>query len=351
MSLADAWERHADEWLGWAGTPGHDGFWESTWPELQALLPPPAGLTVELGCGEGRATRKLLAAGYDVAAFERSPTLARAAWLGHPRAVVARADASALPAVSGSAALVVACMVLQDLDNLAGTVAEVSRVLRPGGVFCFSIVHPFSSAQDPESLDGDGPVVVTRPYLQQRRYTNRVERDGLAMTFVSAHRPLSAYVDALSGASLAVDAMRELVGARPYPGCPPAGPTPRLDLPYRFLYSRAVKDVVFIGATGLTSSTSPTTPASAGLPVVPGAVGSRPRRLEAGYHGRRGLPGDTDPHRCWPLTGSSTWRPSVTPCTSCTASRRGRNGPPRQTSTLPSGYREAAEMIRAEERS
>jgi len=209
MSLADAWEEHADEWIAWARARGHDGFWEGTWPALKAALPDPVGLTVEVGCGEGRATRSLLSLGHQVLTVERSPRLAVAARTSEPPAVVAVADAAALPMMSASAALVVASMVLQDLDDLDSSLTEVARVLCPGGRLCFAIVHPFSSAQDPENFGIDGPLVVGRPYLSERRYVDRVEKDGLSMTFVSVHRPLSAYFTALHAAGLSVELLTE----------------------------------------------------------------------------------------------------------------------------------------------
>jgi hypothetical protein len=107
-------------------------------------------------------------------------------------------------------------MVLQDVDDLAGAVSEVGRVLRPGANLCFAIVHPFASAQDPSTFHSAQPAPITAPYLVERRYEDRTEQDGVGMTFVSAHRPLSAYVGAFGSAGLAVTALREF-GSREVP--------------------------------------------------------------------------------------------------------------------------------------
>ena len=69
-------------------------------------------------------------------------------------------------------------------------------------------MHPFISAQDEDTLHGPASGF-SQPYLQTRRYTDRVERDGLAMTFSSVHRPLSAYAAALTGQGLAITALTE----------------------------------------------------------------------------------------------------------------------------------------------
>jgi SAM-dependent methyltransferase len=216
VTLGEAWETHADDWIRWARTSEHDGFWDGTWPELEAVLPAPSdGLVVEVGCGEGRVGRKLLQQGRRVLGIELSPTLCRAARTGDPPLSVVRADAAHLPLVDAATALVVACMSLLDVDDLTGTVAEAARILRPGGRLCVAIVHPFDSAQYPNSEHTDQPTI-SRPYLEPRRYEVHVDRDGLAMTFVSVHRPLSSYVAAGAAAGLVMTTLREF-GPRPIP--------------------------------------------------------------------------------------------------------------------------------------
>jgi ubiquinone/menaquinone biosynthesis C-methylase UbiE len=100
-------------------------------------------------------------------------------------------------------------MCLQDVDDLPATVKELARVLRPRGCICIALVHPFANcAPDPSAPLGD-QYVVSQPYLLPRRMETRVERDGLTMTFVSMHRPLSVYVEAMAAAGLAVADLRE----------------------------------------------------------------------------------------------------------------------------------------------
>jgi SAM-dependent methyltransferase len=111
VSLADAWEQHATDWIAWARAPDHDAFWEGTWPALLEIMPDSAGPVLDLGCGEGRAGRQLLAAGRRVLGIERSVTLARAAATGSPPLPVAQADAASLPLADGCVVLVVASIV------------------------------------------------------------------------------------------------------------------------------------------------------------------------------------------------------------------------------------------------
>jgi SAM-dependent methyltransferase len=206
VDLAAAWEAHADEWIAWAREPGHDAFWEWTWPALRDLLPPTDGVILDVACGEGRLGRELAGLGRPVIGTDRSPSLARAA-TSHPSALpVVLADAAALPIRDASVALVVACMCLQDMDRLDAAVEEMARVLRPGGTLLVALVHPIANCM-PQLSQGDA--AMTERYLAERRMETRVERAGLQMTFVSLHRPLATYVGALSRAGLVLTDLRE----------------------------------------------------------------------------------------------------------------------------------------------
>jgi SAM-dependent methyltransferase len=206
--MSAAWERNAAAWVAWARAPGHDGFWEGTWPALRKTLPAPQGVTLDLGCGEGRASRELIGLGYRVVGVDRSPTLVRAAMSVQPCAPTLLADAAALPFADSSVTLAVACMSLHDIDDLPAAMAEVGRVLHAAGTLCVAIVHPFVSAQDDDTLHTDA-FRVSRPYLRERRYEDHVERAGLTMDFASVHRPLGAYVTALARNGLVVTALSE----------------------------------------------------------------------------------------------------------------------------------------------
>jgi ubiquinone/menaquinone biosynthesis C-methylase UbiE len=174
------------------------------------MLPEPGpGPVIDVGCGEGRAARELRKLGYQrVIGVERSPTLAAAASAASPGVPVLLADAASLPVADASADLVLACMSLLDMDDFPGTVREIGRVLRPGGPLCMAVVHPFNSAQDGDTLHSSS-FRVSQPYLEQRRYTDHIERDGVAMTFESMHRPLSAYTSALFTNGMAITALTE----------------------------------------------------------------------------------------------------------------------------------------------
>ena len=206
VSLAAAWEAHAGEWIAWAREPGHDAFGEWTWPAVRELLPASDGLVLDIACGEGRLGRELVELGRHVVGIDRSPALARAA-ASHTSALpVVLADAATLPVKDASVGLAVACMCLQDIDRLDEATAEMARVVRPGGTLLVTLVHPVANCVPDPS---EGNAVVTEHYLTERRMEMRVDREGLHMTFVSMHRPLSTYVRSLGRAGFAVTDLRE----------------------------------------------------------------------------------------------------------------------------------------------
>jgi len=200
-TLRDAWEAEAAGWIAWARSPGTDHFfWGFSLPALLDLLPPPGRLTVEIGCGEGRVARELTARGHLVVGVEGSATLAEAAREAGPGFEVHVADARAMPLEDAAADLVVASMMLLNVDDLDAVIAEVARVLAPGGRFCFSTTHPDSGRQKA----GDD-------YFAVARFAETRERAGVRMTFHDVHRPLSSYFGALEHAGLLVEAVREPV--------------------------------------------------------------------------------------------------------------------------------------------
>lgn len=148
MSLRDAWETRAPEWVRWARSPELDRhFWSFHLPEFLRFVPAPGRLTVDVGCGEGRLGRVLAGSGHRVVGFDASLTSVRAAAThpeGHPVAV---ADAVRLPLPDDVADLAIAFMSLHDFDDVHATVAEVARVLAPDGRFCIALLHPVTSAR------------------------------------------------------------------------------------------------------------------------------------------------------------------------------------------------------------
>jgi SAM-dependent methyltransferase len=220
--MREGWEAEARNWAEFTRAPGRDVAHEAVnLPALLHLLPEPAGLTLDLGCGEGRTGRVLQSLGYRVAGVDASPTMVRFA-AGHetPEPAVL-ADAAALPFRDGTFGLVVAYMSLHDMDRMTEAVAEAARVLDHGGRLVMAIPHPVNSAGSFESRAGEAPFTIAGSYLDPGPADSVIDRGGVRLTFHSEHRPLQAYSQALETAGLLIEAIREprapdeLVGGRP----------------------------------------------------------------------------------------------------------------------------------------
>jgi SAM-dependent methyltransferase len=172
-------------------------------------VPTPGRCTLDLGCGEGRLSRDLKRLGHTVIGIDLSAPMLAAAKEADPRFTTYRAHAAALPFRDGSVDCVIAFMSLQDVDDLEGAIRESARVLEIGGRLCMAIVHPIISAGTFEGDSADSPFVVQGSYLDSSYYSDHVIRDGLEITFASAHRPLQVYAAALAEAGLVIERLRE----------------------------------------------------------------------------------------------------------------------------------------------
>ena len=209
MSLSEAWEREAAQWITWARAPGHDSYWRFHRDQFFELVPAPDRLTLDIGCGEGRVTRDLKALGHTVVALDASTTMIAAARAADPGGDYRLVDAATLPLPDASCDLAIAFNSLQDCDDMPGAVAEIGRVLMPGACACIAVVHPLNSAGKFADETPESPFIIRGTYLGESAYRDVVTRDGIDMTFYSRHRPIDSYSRALERAGLYIDAIRE----------------------------------------------------------------------------------------------------------------------------------------------
>lgn len=210
MSLQEAWEEHAANWVRWARAPGHDSYWTFHRDQFLASLPPPGRLTLDVGCGEGRVSRDLAERGHRVIGIDVSPSMVAAARAAHPDGRYIEGDARAIPLEDGVADLAIAFMSLMDMDDMPGAIREIGRLLEPGGAFVVAVVHPINSAGEFVPRDGDenAPFRI-ESYLDRRRYSDTLERQGYLMTFESIHFTLDDYSRALEAVGFVIEQVRE----------------------------------------------------------------------------------------------------------------------------------------------
>ncbi len=168
-----------------------------------------ARCVLDLGTGEGQLARLAAKVGAEfVVGVDRSFAQIEVA---HERggAHFVRADAGALPWGDESFDAVSASLVLEHIDSVEEVIAEISRVLCPGGRFLLLINHPL--LQTPGSGWIDDQILMEQywrigPYLKVDRTMEEVE-PGVTIPFV--HRPLSHYINAMAKVGLLVTQMVE----------------------------------------------------------------------------------------------------------------------------------------------
>ena len=143
------WDGNADAWTKLARE-GYDVYRDYVnTPGFFRMLPDVDGLRgLDVGCGEGHHTRLLARRGARVAALDVSEKFVRYAQQAEAaeplgiRYMVA--SAVEMPFPDAAFDFAVAFMSLMDIPETDRTLAEVFRVVRPGGFFQFSITHPCS---------------------------------------------------------------------------------------------------------------------------------------------------------------------------------------------------------------
>jgi ubiquinone/menaquinone biosynthesis C-methylase UbiE len=141
------WDGNAEAWTELVRA-GYDHYRDGlNTPAFFEMLPNVEGLSgLDIGCGEGHNTRLLAERGARMTGIDISRTFvrhAKEAEDAHPLGIDYKlASAVDLPFAGAGFDFVTAFMSLTDIPETERVLAEVYRVLRPGGFFQFSITHP-----------------------------------------------------------------------------------------------------------------------------------------------------------------------------------------------------------------
>ncbi|MBM3638331.1 MAG: class I SAM-dependent methyltransferase [Planctomycetes bacterium] len=204
------WEANASWWI--------ENFTEGVDPEYEDQIIPllkaeASGRrrVLDIGCGEGQLSRVIAGMGCEVVGVEvTSAQLVSARQRGSSTDYI-QASSDRLPFAGESFDTVVVCLVFEHVDLLAESIAEIARVLEPGGRFCFFLNHPLLQTPGSGWIDDhiiDPPEQYWRigAYLVETESIEEVQ-PGVHIRFV--HRPLSVYVNTLSRHGLTIEAMVE----------------------------------------------------------------------------------------------------------------------------------------------
>ena len=203
------WEQHASWW--------QEGFTAGADPEYVEQIVPMAAehlrgcaAVLDIGCGEGQIARLAAYVGASTV-VGLDPTWAQLSVArrrgGSP--AYCRGIADTLPFPSRSFDAVVACLVFEHIEAVDEALADVGRVLKPGGRFLFFLNHPLLQTPGSGWIDDrilDEQYWRIGPYLVEESGLEEMDKD-IFIPFV--HRPLSRYVNAMSAAGLLIERMEE----------------------------------------------------------------------------------------------------------------------------------------------
>jgi 2-polyprenyl-3-methyl-5-hydroxy-6-metoxy-1,4-benzoquinol methylase len=219
----DAWNRNAEFWNERMGE-GNDFFNVLLWPAVEKLLrPQPGEQLLDVACGNGLTSRRLATAKARVTAFDGSAAMIAIA-AGHPSSlnidyqVVDATDREALLGLgAGAFDGALYNMALMDMAEIEPLMTALTVLLKPGGRFVFSVLHPCfnnpATVQMGELEDRNGNIVSTYS-VKIARYKTPFTQVGLAMHGQPVphpyfHRPLSLLLAPAFNAGLVLDGFEE----------------------------------------------------------------------------------------------------------------------------------------------
>lgn len=214
-SSTRSWNAMGDEWLTLAQT--GESRMRFIMPHMLRYMGDVRGKSIlDLGCGEGGYSRRLAAAGASVTAVDCSEAALRYAEQQARREGLSIAhhlrnsnDLFGIPDVSFD--LVLCSMMLMDVEDLAGTLREIVRVLKPGGRVYVSMLHPCFDGNHERGIgrqgQGETREVVVKNYFDPREWEAPLPNG--VTSVIWRHRTLSEYVKAFIGAGLSIADMHE----------------------------------------------------------------------------------------------------------------------------------------------
>lgn len=194
--MSNGWTESAEAWISSQGDAGDFGRRHvADAPMLERVRRRRWRRALDVGCGEGRFCRMLAAEGVAAVGVDPTEPLIARAFELDPEGEYRIEPAEALSFGDGAFDLVIAYLSLIDIARLEAAVAEMVRVLEPGGVLLIANLNGFNTAADVNDLgwvrleDGRQAFAMDR-YLEAR--VGWIEWRGIRIQ--NWHRPLSTYM-------------------------------------------------------------------------------------------------------------------------------------------------------------
>lgn len=224
----ERWERISACWDSRMGDDGNRHSLELIFPETERLLDTKKGEKIlDAACGNGTFSRRLAAAGCRVLAFDYSEAMIGFAMERsiHFRdlidyRVIDATDIDALLALgTGTFDKAVCNMAIHDISSIDPLFRGVYGLLKPGGVFVFSSMHPcyknagmqnvVETAENEAGVSEMHAVKIYSYITPQSYYGYAISAQPVAHRYY--HRPISAILNAAFAAGFAVTGIAEPV--------------------------------------------------------------------------------------------------------------------------------------------
>lgn len=219
------WEDNAYYWDDYMGDESNRFHRELIRPYTEELLQLENGSKVlDIACGNGNFSRRLIEMGAEVTAFDFSAHMIEKAKLRTPNTdhiayhvIDATDDESIIGLGKESFDRAVANMALMDIADVTPLARAVYEVLKPGGMLVFSITHPcfqtpgMRKIHETEEVNGQ---VITRNSIQTFDYIHSESYESLGLRNQPVphwmfHRPLSYYFQLFFTSGFVLDGFAE----------------------------------------------------------------------------------------------------------------------------------------------
>jgi 2-polyprenyl-3-methyl-5-hydroxy-6-metoxy-1,4-benzoquinol methylase len=235
-----AWDSNAAFWDARMADEGNDFVNVLCWPAIVRLLDPqPAQRILDAACGNGIFSRRIATLGAEVVAFDFSAELIKHARLRTPSSsspptyhVLDATNETALLSMGEHVFDSALCnMALFDIADVEPLFQALPKLLKPGGIFVFSLTHPAfnnaSAIHTVEEMDDEGEIK-TLYSIKISRYMTPYLAHGVAVRGqtqpqVYFERPLQYYLNQAFQNGFVLDGFEERAFPPGHPHQSPLG--------------------------------------------------------------------------------------------------------------------------------
>ena len=193
MTEPFGWDASAQAWIATQGNAGDFARQFVLDRPMMARVRRGFRQALDVGCGEGRFCRMLRREGVGAVGIDPTAGLIEEARRRDPDGDYRIGRAEALETTDAAFDLVVSYLSLIDIDDIDAAIAEMARVLKPGGALLVANLTGFATASLDQGWRIDllrGRVFEIDRYLESRR--NEARWRGIAVH--NWHRPLEVYM-------------------------------------------------------------------------------------------------------------------------------------------------------------